>query len=69
MGINVSIKNRDIIIVDDLVSSGGTMIGAARIMKQLGAKSVSLAYVHGVHSIKNTNNRHYKIRYSRIRIH
>ena len=53
MGINVSIKNRDIIIVDDLVSSGGTMIGAARIMKQLGAKSVSLAYVHGVHSIKN----------------
>ncbi|MHA1946759.1 MAG: ribose-phosphate diphosphokinase [Candidatus Hodarchaeales archaeon] len=53
MGINVSIKDRDIIIVDDLVSSGGTMIGAARIMKQLGAKSVSLAYVHGVHSIKN----------------
>ncbi len=53
MGINVSIKNRDIIIVDDLVSSGGTMIGAARILKQQGAKSVSLAYVHGVHSIKN----------------
>jgi len=53
MGINVSIKGRDIIIVDDLVSSGGTMIGAARILNQQGAKSVSLSYVHGVHSLKN----------------
>ena len=53
MGINVSIQDRDIIIVDDLVSSGGTMIGAARILKQQGAKSVSLSYVHGVHSLAN----------------
>ena len=53
MGINVSIKNRDVIIIDDLVSSGGTMIGAARILKQQGAKSVSLSYVHGVHSHEN----------------
>lgn len=53
MGINVSIKNRDVIIIDDLVSSGGTMIGAARILKQQGAKSVSVSYVHGVHSHKN----------------
>jgi len=53
VGINVSIKDRDVIIVDDLVSSGGTMIGAARILKQQGAKSVSLSYVHGVHSLKN----------------
>jgi ribose-phosphate pyrophosphokinase len=53
MGINVSIKNRDIIIVDDLVSSGGTMIGAARLLKKQGAKSVSLSYVHGVHSHEN----------------
>jgi len=53
MGINVSVKDRNIIIVDDLVSSGGTMIGAARILKQQGAKSVSLSYVHGVHSLEN----------------
>lgn len=53
MGINVSIKDRDVIIIDDLVSSGGTMIGAAKILKQQGAKSVSLAYVHGVHSLTN----------------
>jgi ribose-phosphate pyrophosphokinase len=52
MGIDISIKDRDFIIVDDLVSSGGTMIGAARILMQQGAKSVSLAYVHGVHSIE-----------------
>ena len=52
-GLSTSIKNKDIIIVDDLVSSGSTMIGAARILKQEGAKSVSLAYVHGVHSSKN----------------
>ena len=56
IGINVTIKNRHIIIVDDLVSSGGTMIGAARILKQQGVKSVSLAYVHGVHSVKNFRN-------------
>jgi len=53
IGVNVSVKDRDIIIVDDLVSSGGTMIGAARILIQQGAKSVSLCYVHGVHSLEN----------------
>lgn len=53
MGINISVKNRDVIIVDDLVSSGGTMIGAARLLKKQGAKSVSLLYVHGVHSQEN----------------
>jgi ribose-phosphate pyrophosphokinase len=56
VGIEISLKNRHVIIVDDLVSSGGTMIGAAKILKQKGAKSVYLVYIHGVHSLENFNN-------------
>ena len=53
VGIDIPIQNREILIVDDLVSSGGTMIGAAKIFKQLGAKAIYLAYIHGVHSYEN----------------
>ncbi len=53
MGIDISLKNRHILLVDDLVSSGGTMVGAARIFKQKGAKKVYLGYIHGVHSVEN----------------
>ena len=56
VGIDIPIQNRDILIVDDLVSSGGTMIGAARIFRQLGAKAIYLAYIHGVHSYENFQN-------------
>ena len=50
VGIDISLQNRHILIVDDLVSSGGTMIGAARIFKQQGAREVYLGYIHGVHT-------------------
>jgi ribose-phosphate pyrophosphokinase len=56
IGIDIPIQNREILIVDDLVSSGGTMIGAAKIFKQLGAKAIYLAYIHGVHSHENFLN-------------
>lgn len=52
VGIDIPLKDRRILIVDDLVSSGGTMVGAARIFKQQGAKEVYLGYIHGVHSIE-----------------
>lgn len=44
------INNRSIVIVDDIVSSGKTMAGAAQIVKKMGAKEVIFAYVHAVHS-------------------
>ncbi|UCE12271.1 MAG: ribose-phosphate diphosphokinase [Candidatus Heimdallarchaeota archaeon] len=44
------IKGNSVVIIDDLVSSGKTMIGAAQIAKDHGAKEVVFAYVHAVHS-------------------
>ncbi|MFX0085079.1 MAG: ribose-phosphate diphosphokinase, partial [Candidatus Hodarchaeota archaeon] len=55
-GINIEIKDRSVLIIDDLVSSGGTMIGAAKILKEYGAKEVYLAYIHAVHSPDNFKN-------------
>ena len=38
--------NRDVIIFDDIISSGGTMIEAIKWIKQLGARRVYAACVH-----------------------
>ncbi len=46
------INNRSVVIVDDIVSSGKTIVGAAQIAKEKGAKEVIFAYVHAVHSPK-----------------
>ena len=40
------VKDRDVIIFDDIISSGGTMIKAAKWLKEQGAKSVYAACVH-----------------------
>ncbi|MFX0208523.1 MAG: ribose-phosphate diphosphokinase [Candidatus Hodarchaeota archaeon] len=50
VGLPFEIKNRTIVIIDDMVSSGKTMIGAAKILKDEGAKEVIFAYIHAVHS-------------------
>ncbi len=42
------LKNRDVIIVDDIVSSGGTIVKVAEECLRSGAKSVSMAFVHGL---------------------
>ena len=39
---------RDIVIVDDLIQTGGTMIEAARVLLRAGARSVSAYATHGV---------------------
>ena len=51
--LNLEIKGKNFIVIDDLVSSGSTIIGAARLLKQHGAKQVYFAYVHAVHSPSN----------------
>ncbi|MHA2073231.1 MAG: ribose-phosphate diphosphokinase, partial [Candidatus Hodarchaeales archaeon] len=50
VGIDVDLKNRTVLIIDDMVSSGGTIIGASNILKKKGVKDVIFAYVHTVHS-------------------
>lgn len=40
------VKNRDVIIFDDIISSGGTMAKAVKLVKNQGAKRVYAACVH-----------------------
>jgi ribose-phosphate pyrophosphokinase len=42
----LSVKDRDVIIFDDIISSGGTMIRAIKWVREQGAKSVYAACVH-----------------------
>jgi ribose-phosphate pyrophosphokinase len=42
------VKDRDCIIVDDIVDSGGTLINAAKALLANGAKSASVYVTHGV---------------------
>jgi ribose-phosphate pyrophosphokinase len=45
-GLNV--KGQTVIIFDDIISTGGTIVGAAKIIRELGAKHVFCACVHGL---------------------
>lgn len=42
------VNGRNVVIVDDIVSSGHTIIEAAKALKRAGAKSISVVCVHGV---------------------
>ena len=41
-------KDKSILIVDDIIATGGTIIAATEQLKQAGAKSVTVACTHGV---------------------
>ncbi|MFW7380562.1 MAG: ribose-phosphate diphosphokinase [Oligoflexus sp.] len=42
------VKNRDVLIVDDMVFTGGSLISMAQAVKELGARRVFAAVTHGV---------------------
>lgn len=44
----IDVKGRNVIIFDDIISTGGTMVEAVRILKGLGAKMVYVACVHAL---------------------
>ncbi len=44
----LNIKNQTVIIFDDIISTGGTIVGAAKILLEKGAKHVFCACVHGL---------------------
>jgi ribose-phosphate pyrophosphokinase len=53
------VKGHDIVLVDDMVSTGGSIVDAARIVKQKGANKVFLVATHGVlagNAIERLNN-------------
>lgn len=45
---NLSVQGRDIVMVDDIVSTGGTIIGAAKMLQEQGARDVYVACAHPV---------------------
>jgi len=45
-GKNLNAKGKTVIIFDDIISTGGTIVGAAKILREQGAKQVFAACVH-----------------------
>jgi len=47
-GISADVKNRDVIIYDDMIRTGGSLIQAAKAYKDAGAKKISVITTHGI---------------------
>lgn len=43
---NVDCKGKHVVIIDDIISTGGTILGAAKHLKKMGARSVSALCIH-----------------------
>lgn len=46
--VNFDVKGRDVVIVDDIIGTGSTMLKAVEACRKLGAKSVSCGASHGL---------------------
>lgn len=45
---HLNIKGKAVIILDDIISTGGTIVGAAKILREQGATRIYAACVHGL---------------------
>ncbi len=45
---DVNVKNKNIILVDDMIDTAGTLVGAANALRRAGAKNIYAAAIHGV---------------------
>lgn len=45
---DISLTDRNVIIVDDMVSTGGTMLKGVELSRKVGAKSIHLCFVHSI---------------------
>jgi ribose-phosphate pyrophosphokinase len=45
---HLNVKDKSVIILDDIISTGGTIVGAAKILREQGASHVYTACVHGL---------------------
>ncbi|XP_076037868.1 ribose-phosphate pyrophosphokinase-like [Oratosquilla oratoria] len=52
------VQDKNVIIYDDMVDTGGTVVSAVDILKENGAKDVYLAVTHGVLSAKDGKKSH-----------
>lgn len=48
MNVIGDVKDKHCIIVDDMIDTGGTMCNAAKVIKDMGAKSIKIMVTHGV---------------------
>jgi ribose-phosphate pyrophosphokinase len=48
MAQGLNVKDQAVIVFDDIISTGGTIVGAAKILREQGAKHVFCACVHGL---------------------
>ncbi len=48
LGLKGVIKNRNVLLVDDMISTGGTIIEAAKYLKKKGANNITVAVTHGI---------------------
>lgn len=44
----ISLKNKNLVFIDDMISTGHTLLEAIKAMKKLGAKNVTCFAVHGI---------------------
>jgi len=44
------VKGKDILLVDDMIDTAGTIVGAADLLKKRGARTISVAATHGIFS-------------------
>jgi ribose-phosphate pyrophosphokinase len=45
---NLDVEGRDVVIIDDIISTGGTIVSASKILRDLGANKVVVGCVHPV---------------------
>ncbi|ASJ07750.1 ribose-phosphate pyrophosphokinase [Thermococcus siculi] len=46
--VDVDVAGKNVLIVDDIISTGGTMVRAANLLREMGAEKVFVAATHGV---------------------
>ncbi len=45
---NLDVAGRDVVIIDDIISTGGTIVNASKLLRDLGARKVVVCCVHPV---------------------
>jgi ribose-phosphate pyrophosphokinase len=48
MNVIGDVKNKNVLLIDDLIDTGGTLTGAANVLKEKGAKEIYSACTHPV---------------------
>lgn len=46
--VDIDVRGKNVLIIDDIISTGGTMIKAAQILRKLGAGRIFVGVTHGV---------------------